>query len=309
MKKCLLMLLILAAEVAHSQGNVDSFYITTSDSVKLFVKLSGKGFPVLFIHGGPGSNSFYFEKEGGDVFSKDVQLIYLDQRGCGRSSIPASGDYSLGRVVKDFDEVRLWLGFKKWAVMAHSFGGILATEYAHNYQSSVQAMVFLNCTVDLLHTAKAGILKGLEFLGNTKEDRKYFLNDSVPLIKRWGDMFGRLREKGIAYKLMFDDPASKKLDDSLMSLPFLKYDYAQKLWNYPAYFTDHSKQTKDIKVPVLVISGTRDFTIGTDHPSLMHFPRMTLKYIAGGHALYLEHNKELYLAVSPFLKRLSGDKK
>jgi proline iminopeptidase len=118
-------------------------------------------------------------------------------------------------------------------------------------------------------------------------------------------MFGRLREKGIVYKLMFDDPASKKFDDSLMSLPFLKYDYAQKLWDYPEYFTDHSTQTKNIKVPVLVISGTRDFTIGTDHPSLMRFPQMTVKYIAGGHALYLEHNKELYLAVSPFLKSFS----
>src|SRR5688572_33363132 len=90
----------------------DSLYITTSDSVNLFVKRSGSGYPVLFIHGGPGSNSFYVEKEGGDVFSKNVQLIYLDQRGCGRSDSAKNGDYSLNRVVKDFDEVRQKLGFK-----------------------------------------------------------------------------------------------------------------------------------------------------------------------------------------------------
>jgi hypothetical protein len=58
------------ATFCHSQ-NVDSLYITTSDSTRLFVKRSGSGYPVLFIHGGPGSNSFYFEKEGGDVFSKN----------------------------------------------------------------------------------------------------------------------------------------------------------------------------------------------------------------------------------------------
>jgi proline iminopeptidase len=128
---------------------VDSLYITTSDSVNLFVKRSGIGYPVLFIHGGPGSNSFYFEQEGGGVFSTSVQLIYLDQRGCGRSDSAKNGDYSLARVVKDFDEVRQRLGFEQWMVMAHSFGGILATHYAYEYDSKIRAMVYLNCTVNL----------------------------------------------------------------------------------------------------------------------------------------------------------------
>ena len=38
------------------------------------MKIAGKGTPMLFIHGGPGSNSAYFEKEGGKVFEKDVQI-------------------------------------------------------------------------------------------------------------------------------------------------------------------------------------------------------------------------------------------
>jgi proline iminopeptidase len=33
-------------------------------------------------------------------------MIYLDQRGISRSSSPASGDYSLDRMVRDFEEVR-----------------------------------------------------------------------------------------------------------------------------------------------------------------------------------------------------------
>ncbi len=85
----------------------------------------------MFIHGGPGSNLYYFEKEGGDVFSKDVQLIYPDQRGCGRSDTALNNDYSSERAVKDFDEVRTKPGYKQWMVMAHSFGGIPATEYAY----------------------------------------------------------------------------------------------------------------------------------------------------------------------------------
>lgn len=282
---------------------VDSLYVTSSDSVQLFVKRSGSGYPVLFIHGGPGSNSYYFEKEGGEVFSKDVQLVYLDQRGCGRSDSAGNNDYSLARVIKDFDEVRQMLGYKQWMVMPHSFGGILATEYAYTYPQTITAMVYLNCTINVPYTAASGIRKGIEFLGNNEDDKDYFLNDSIPVLQRWGDMFGKLRDKGIVYKLMFDKPESKALDDSLMGMPFLKYVYAQRLWNYPEYFADFSPKTAQIKVPVLVISGTRDYTIGIDHYRLMQFPDMQVKKIEGSHALYLEHNNELYKAVSPFLKK------
>lgn len=283
--------------------NVDSLYITTSDSTKLFVKRSGKGYPVLFIHGGPGSNSFYFEKEGGDVFSKKVQLIYLDQRGCGRSDSASSGDYSLNRVIKDFDEVRQKLGYQQWMVIAHSFGGILATQYAHDYESTIRAMVYLNCTINLPATARSGIEKGIELLGNEPGDKTYFNDSSIPLFTRWREMFGRLQGKGIAYQLMYDKKENKEYDDSLMALPFLKYVYAQRLWNYPEYFSDFASKTTDIDCPVLVITGTRDYTIGVDHYKLMRFPNLRVKSIKGGHALYLEHNKKLYKAIIPFLKK------
>ncbi len=304
MLRLIYLALFLNAATLFGQAPADSLYVTTSDSVNLFVKRSGTGYPVLFIHGGPGSNSYYFEKEGGDVFSKDVQLIYLDQRGCGRSDTAKNNDYSLERVAKDFDEVRTKLGYKQWIVMAHSFGGILATEYAYHYRAAIKAMVYLNCTVNLPYTALSGINTGLAILGD-EADRKYFLNDSVPVIQRWGDMFGKLNEKGIAYKLMYDNPESKKLDDSLMSLPVFKWVYAQKLWSYTEYFDDFSSKTAEVNVPVLAVSGTRDFTIGTDHYKLMKFPDMEVKLVEGGHALYLEHNKELYNAVAPFLKQYS----
>src|SRR5688500_10370354 len=100
MLRLIFLSLIFNTPPVFGQSNsIDSLYITTSDYVRLFVKRSGNGYPVLFIHGGPGSNSYYFEKEGGDIFSKDVQLIYLVQRGCGRSDTSHTGDYSLARVV------------------------------------------------------------------------------------------------------------------------------------------------------------------------------------------------------------------
>jgi len=282
----------------------DSLYITTSDSVKIFVRIAGKGKPVLFIHGGPGSTAYYFEQEGGAVFERDVQMIYMDQRGCGRSSFPTNGDYSLSRVVKDFDEVRKALGYSSWTIMPHSFGGILATNYALQYPGTINKMIFLNCTVDINNSAKSGIAKTIEILDLKGNEKDYLLSDTVPLLQRWGNAFWHLRNRDMVYKVMFDKKESYTLDSTLMNQPFLKYEFNQRIWGYPEYFRSYAEQTSIINIPVLVISGTRDYTIGTEHPSIMKFPNMRVRYVDGGHALYLENNKEMYKAISPFLKRI-----
>jgi proline iminopeptidase len=261
---------------------------------------------MLTVHGGPGSNSFYLEKEGLEVFNQDVQIIYLDQRGCGRSD--TATDYSLQRIVKDFEEVRKALGIQKWIVLPHSFGGILATEYAYTYPQSIKAMVYLNCTVNISRSAKSGIRRSIDILDLKEHEKSWLLNDSVPLLERWGNAFWHLRNQDKAHLAMFDHKENYKLDSALMQLPFLKWHFGQKIWTYSEYFNDFADKTAYISAPTLIISGTRDYTIGTDHPLIMKFPHSKIYYIEGGHALYLEHNRELYEAVAPFLRKMSGSR-
>ena len=300
------LLTILAVAISFfAQAQTDSLFITTSDSVKLFVKRAGKGAPVLFIHGGPGSNSAYFEYSGGNRFEKDVQLIYLDQRGCGRSDNAANKDYSLQRLVKDFEEVRKALGIGQWTLMPHSFGGILATEYAYQHPASIASMVYLNCTIDVNASAQSGIAKTLEMLPNMKaEDKAFLQNSSINLFERWFASFGMLDKEGTRYKLFFDSKLADSLHSDVTQKFAAHWDLQQNVWNHPEYFVNFAPKTAHIKTPVLVIGGTRDYTIGVKHPELMQFPKMEVKYIGGGHALYMEHGTELYKAVAPFLKAI-----
>ena len=80
--------------------------ITTTDGVQLFVNIKGSGTPVLYIHGGPGSGSYWFEKFFGEFLEQHYTMIYLDQRGVGRSSGDHEADYSMDRMVLDFEEIR-----------------------------------------------------------------------------------------------------------------------------------------------------------------------------------------------------------
>lgn len=298
MKKILIPLILITASLA-AKAQKDSLFVTTSDSVRLYVERSGKGIPVLFIHGGPGSLSGYFKNTGGRIFEQDVEMIYLDQRGCGSSENAANKNYSLDRIIRDFEEVRKALGIEKWILMPHSFGGILATEYAYRHPGSIYSMVYLNCTISIDHSARSGINAAIDFLKPDWVPQLH--NEERPLMERWGMAFGELRKKGIFWKVMFGSKENFEKHDSITQAGARHFEFGQLVWSYPEYFEDFSEKTSKISVPVLVISGTRDFTIGIDHPKLMRFPSMQVKYLYGGHALYMEHNYDLYKAVKPFL--------
>ncbi len=290
--------------INRTMAQSDSLFVTTSDGVKLFVKKSGSGEPMLFIHGGPGSNSFYFEKEGGNIFERAATMIYVDQRGCGRSDIPKNGDYSLSRVVKDFDEIRQALGIDKWMVMAHSFGGILATEYAYEYPNTIASMVYLNCTVNILDSGNSVIAKTLEVLPDlSSEEKDYFKDKTIPPIDKFYRAFNLLSKNDKKYILQFEHKENAEMDDKLMGSPFLKWDMAQHVFSYPEYLEDFSPKTSKINIPVLIISGKKDYAIGVDHYKLMKFPQQKVIFIDGAHALYTEHTKELYRRVKPFIRK------
>jgi proline iminopeptidase len=119
-------------------------YIVTSDSVRLYVNVKGTGPACLYIHGGPGSGSYWLEKFSGDFLEQNFQMIYLDQRGVGRSSSPGNNDYSMERMIKDFEEIRVSLGINQWLTLGHSFGGILQMGYMISHPNSIRGMIFIN---------------------------------------------------------------------------------------------------------------------------------------------------------------------
>ena len=105
--------------------------------------------PVLYLAGGPGYNSYSFEKTIGAQLERHVQMIYFDERGTGRSERPRSGDYSLATLVEDLEELRHQLGCPQLSLMGQSFGGTLALEYARTYPEHVQKLIVVDGAVDL----------------------------------------------------------------------------------------------------------------------------------------------------------------
>lgn len=270
--------------------------ITTSDGVELYVKVEGTGTPLLYVHGGPGSASLWFEKLFGDFMEKHFTVVYLDQRGVGRSDSPADQNYSLARVALDFEEVRKELGFKNWLTLGHSFGGILQMGYAELYPQSQKGMIMVNCTLDINESScKSWIPKAAEFVGETYVGCE---KDSVPMHQRMNEYGGKLREKNEFYKMGSNDPdAFAKLDEISAAISNFNYDFSNHALSNQDYWRNFKPLASEMTMPVLYFYGTEDFMVGPEHYKGLDFPNLLLWKNKGGHIPFVEDKEDLAEAI------------
>ena len=297
-----LALVAFASQVLARPMSGGEFYFTTSDSVKLYVRMAGQGKPCVFIHGGPGSTSNYFEKSAGSGVEQLMQMIYFDQRGSGRSESARNGDYSLARLEKDLEELRRHLGYSKWSLMGHSFAGILMTSYTLHHPQRVSSSIYINCTLNLPYSINSHINFGIQELGLTD---KMYTDNSIDRMERLGKVHGKLREKGVWYKLMFATPEAKVHSDSItlnIGREF-NFDYGNKVWDYAEYQQDFTPLSARIKVPVLVIAGLKDYAVGPEHYTSFRFPHATTALYEGGHCPFQESEAWFTGTVRLFLQQ------
>jgi proline iminopeptidase len=286
MKK-IIVIILLSLHGFASYAKEKQFFFTTSDNIQLYVRIAGEGKPCLFVHGGPGSTSAYFEQTGAaPALEEKMQMIYFDQRGSGRSKGDYNDDYSLQRMLLDMEELRESLNIKQWVIMGHSFGGLLITNYAYYYPASVQALIMVNGTLNIPYSLQSHINFGIEELKLT--DKKY-TDTSLPAMHRLQAVHNKLTEAGVWYKLMFRNAFEKRWSDSTTNaIGNFNRAFADKIWDNKEYNENFAPLTTEIKVPALVITGTKDFAIGISHYRSFNYQKQTVVYYYGGHCPYQE---------------------
>lgn len=282
----------------HTAQRINDSTILTSDSVKLYLKVSGKGTPCIFVHGGPGAWSLSFEALGGNALEKKLAMYYFDQRGCGRSGSSVNKNYTLDRMTSDIEEIRALSGLDKVYIMGHSFGGSLAHSYALRYPQHVKGLILLNSTLYIYNS----LLNQVSFI-NQLLGENVTVTDKDSIMKPFMEAKALLNKKQLDYKMLSDNKSAVDKLDSIDNCMPRNYDFAQHAFSLPVYFRDFTSETNQVKVPVLIISGTRDNNIGPGHYKLFRYPAQKVVQIAGGHILYYERNREFVEAISSWLLR------
>jgi proline iminopeptidase len=113
-------------------------------NARLHVREIGAGPSIVVLHGGPDFGYDYLLPEL-DRLAERCRLVYYDQRGRGRSADGVlSDDVSIESEMEDLDLLRRYLGLESMAVLGHSWGGLLAMEYASRHPERLTHLILMN---------------------------------------------------------------------------------------------------------------------------------------------------------------------
>jgi proline iminopeptidase len=304
--------LFLFSAMAFAQIKNASDSFATVNGEKIWYQIKGTGEPVILIPGGPGSSHGVFLPWFDDL-SGNFKVVYFDAFGRGKSSWAKNiEEYSLQKDVDDLEGLRQALGFVKWSVIGHSYGGIVAQAYGLRYPDSVAKLVLVDTLYD------ADMWQALDDTGN------YEFRNQFP--ERW-DKLMAIRNQGHkssspvhikAYDMppgliyFYDASNASKLRQD-MSNPFdFNWDVYYQIVGDDADFRiggdiaklDFKKDLKNLKMPVLIIAGRYD---------RVSIPRFAVKYEdyapqaefvmfeKSGHFPFIEEQAKFMEVVSRFL--------
>jgi proline iminopeptidase len=143
---------------------------------------------LLLLHGGPAATHEYFEAFDSYFPAAGIEYYYYDQLGSAYSDQPNEPElWDLPRFVEEVEQVRQTLGLDQsnFYLLGHSWGGILAMEYALKYQQHLKGLIISNMMASipayneyartvLMPAMDQGVLaevQRLEATGKTEEPR------------------------------------------------------------------------------------------------------------------------------------------
>ncbi len=279
--------------------------------VRLWYCVAGHGSagaaPVVFLHGGPGQGSQHFAALVGPLLEPALRMVYLDQRGSGRSERPWTHDYTLDRLVEDVEALRVALGVPRVSLIGHSFGVALALEYAAKYPAHVARMVLASGLSDAPALGR-GMCARLRQWDPTAYARAIAPDSGAEKADPQScNLFRALGPRAQTFfnANMFPDSTVRLRLDSVTAASGLRntgeigaalFEHGLGSWR----FTGQAKLT----MPVLAIAGGQDYQVetGVQRQLAASLPNARfLLYERAGHFVYLDEPARFARDVTAFL--------
>nr|WP_238592913.1 alpha/beta hydrolase [Chryseobacterium kwangjuense] len=266
------------------------------------------GKTIMLLHG-KNFNGAYWEKTAKDLSEKGFRVIIPDQIGFGKSSKPQNYQFSFSQLAENTKAILDRLQIDKTIVLGHSMGGMVATRFTLQYPEKVQKLILENpigledyktfATYQTINQAYQSELKNTAETYKNYQLKFYYDNQWKEEYQPWLDL--------IAGWTLHKDYPQVAWDAALTT---------DMIYNQPVCY-----EFKNIKVPTLLIIGTRDRTaIGKDRapkelqPKMGQYQEMgkkTQREIPGsklvelenvGHLPHIEVYPKFFTALYDFIK-------
>ncbi|MBL4668763.1 MAG: alpha/beta fold hydrolase [Flavobacteriales bacterium] len=96
------------------------------------------------LHGGPGLFHNYLVPHFQEL-AKEYQIIFYDQRGCGKTDFPKdTSSINILTYVEDLEAIRNHLKIEKLNLIGHSWGSLLAINYTKKYPKNLNRLILIS---------------------------------------------------------------------------------------------------------------------------------------------------------------------
>lgn len=275
------------------------------NDVRLWYRVAGReeGTPVVFLHGGPGQGSQTFAGYAGPALEQRLRMVYLDQRGSGRSERPWDDAYSLGLLVDDLERLRQAWGVERISLVGHSFGTILALEYAAAHPERVERVVLAAAAPDL-PAAMDLQCRRLERL----EPETYVRAVAARPEGSRARCNPFVADRAFIDGAMFPDPATQRLVEESDAADGLRNtgQIGRALFGEGGLMEYRFDRHERLTMPVLVIAGLADFqTVVEPQRDLVRAlpDARIVEYPGRGHFMFVEEPERFAAELAAFLGR------
>jgi proline iminopeptidase len=262
--------------------------------VNLFVKTMGQGPALVFMHGGPGLD--HTTLSSFEPLADRFTLIFYDHRCNGRST-GATPSMTWDNLTADADALRETLGFEKWSVLGHSFGGHVALEYALRYPERLSRLLLLDTAGDawwVQHNAPEILAKRGYRAATVQAARRFYTGQLQPrevLQIIW--KFARAYYYHFSWLGLLSTFRIKRRPEAHVMA------FGQLLTGWSVMDRLH-----EIDVPTLVLAGRHDFLFPPEHQAILadRLPDAQLEIIeCAGHNAHDEQTGPVLGIVRRFL--------
>jgi proline iminopeptidase len=285
----------------------DGYMKLQVNGTELFFDVVGSGLDadfqprpaMIILHGGPGFDHTYL-RPWLDPVSEVAQLIYIDQRGCGRSQRHTHEYYQLGIMADDIVLFCKTLGIERPIVLGQSFGGFVALSIAQRHPGFASGIVLFDTSpawsggydLDALEQLVGGErgkeLREIAYRESTGQateaELKRFEQEIMPLYWHKGVKPEYIHE-------LFDDP--------LMNMDIATYMMGTLSQEY-----DLRPYLAEIHTPALVLQGRYDWVTPMAGALEMaeKLPTAQLHIFEhSGHMVFMEEPEELVAVLKKWI--------
>lgn len=249
----------------------------------------GNGYPVIVLHGGPGLDHHMFRPWLDPLAEQGLRLVLVDMRGQGGSPRVDPETLSVSVFAQDVDRLARAMGFDEFALMGHSFGGIVALGHALERGSATHYVISSGAaSSEALMAAVEREIERFEPASMRDQIRKSWDDEAtVETVAQARELMAaqlpfHFWEMGDAYRTFTER------DDTVYSPEVLRYFAASGYGDFE--WVDHLRW---ISKPMLIITGRFERTCSVAQAEEIH------REVAGSRLVVIEKAAHMTFVEQP----------